>query len=65
MDHRELQKRFADWPEGVGRAPQERTPLKPKLRIKITVHKRVKKLYVIRYLEVVDGGGLKGVWVKG
>ena len=32
----EFAKRFADWPEGVRRPPQERTPLKPKLRIKIT-----------------------------
>ena len=48
-----------------GTTGEDTVPLKPKLRIKITVHKRVKKLYVIRYLEVVDGGGLKGVWVKG
>ena len=42
-----------------------RTLLKPKLRIKITNTKGWGKVYVIRYLEVVGGGGLKGVWVKG
>ena len=45
-----------------GTTGEDTVPLKPKLRIKITVHKREKKLYVIRYLEVVDGGGLKGDW---
>ena len=38
-----------------GTTGEDTVSLKPKLRIKITVHKRVKKLYVIRYLEVVDG----------
>ena len=29
------------------------------------LHKRIKKVYVIHYVEVIGGGGLMGVWVKG